>query len=281
MRKIIFAGLIFLNMLPLGQAGDFSIKFTGGFKYGLFGDVNKGMNGYLGVWADGGASMGGDIVNNKRPLHCGPNYAIDFILKLNSSYSVALGVGYVRARNTSEIMILYPDERPDETASVEMAVEAVPIRLSVFRDFHIHRALNAYVMGGLEISPARFQSSYWPAGPGDSHRQKAHSVGVGLLCGAGLEIKALSRLAFIVEAAGNYAKISHFKGTRNSGGSTIPHEENGALYFYENTFFYPPDIQKTHALLMIHETRPTGDGVRMGIVDFSGFAVSGGIRIYF
>lgn len=281
MRKTLLGCLIFLCCFPLGQAADFSIKITGGLKYSLFGDVNRGMNGYLDIWAAGGASMGGDIINNKKPLHFGMNYSIDFILRLNSSYRVGIGVGYVRARNTSDIIIQYPDERPEATASVERTVEAVPVRLSVFRDFHIHRALSAYLMGGLEISRARFLSSYWPAGPGDSHRQKAHSVGVGLLYGAGLELKALSRLAFIVEAAGNYAKISHFKGTRNSGGSTIPHEENGTLYFYENTFFYPPDIQKTHALLMIHETRPTGEGVRMGRVDFSGFAVSGGIRLYF
>jgi hypothetical protein len=281
MRKTFLGCLIFLCCFPLGQAADFSIKISGGLKYSLFGDVNRGMNGYLDIWADGGASMGGDIINNKKPLHFGMNYSIDFIIRLNSFYSVGIGVGYVRARNISDINIQYPDERPDATASVERAAEAVPVRFSVFREFHLHRALNAYFVGGLEIYPARFQSSYWPAGPGDSHIQKAHSVGVGLLFGAGLEIKVLSRLAFIVEAAGNYAKISHLKGTRNSGGSTIPYEEKGTLYFYENTFFYPPDIQKTHALLMIHETKPTGEGVRMGRVDFSGFAVSGGIRIYF
>jgi hypothetical protein len=273
MRRALLGCLLCLYCFPLGHAADLSIKITGGLKYGLFGDVNKGMNGYLDVWADGGESQGGDIVNRRRPLHFGASYSLDFIFKLDASYSVAVGVGFIRKRNISEIMILYPDERPDETASVDMAVETAPIRFSLFRNLQLHRALNTYFMGGIEIYLPRFQSYYWPAGPGDSHRQKAHSIGAGLLCGAGMEYKAFSRLAFIVEVVGNYAKISHFKGTRYSGGSTLPHEENGMLYFY--------NIQRDHALLFIHEIMPTGDNARMARVDFSGFAVSGGIRVYF
>lgn len=262
------------------QAADFSIKATGGFKYSLFKDVNSGIMGYLGVWADGLTSSGGIVTDRTEPLHFCSDYSVDFILSLDSPYGLALGVGYVRAKNRSEIFVRYSDGRPETSALVETTIEAVPIRLSVFRDFQLTRALNAYIMGGLEIYPTQFQSSSWPAGPGDSHRQKARSVGIGLLYGAGLEIKILAHVALVLEAQGNYARIANLKGTRKSGGSSLPHEVKGTLYYDELTFYFPPDIQKTYAQLMISESMPSGDRARPGRVNFSGFALSGGIRIY-
>lgn len=243
-------------------------------------DINRGVNGYLDFWADLSQSSGGIITDNKKPLHLGMSYSMDFVLALDTAYSVGLGVGYVRARNRSEIIINYTDGRPETGAVVETMIEAVPIRLSVFRDYHLNRSLNAFVVGGLEIYPARFQSSSWPAGPGDSHQQKAHSVGIGLLYGAGLEIKVLSHVALVLEAQGNYAKIGSFRGKRESGGSTLPHEVKGTLYFEETTYI-PPDIENAYPLLMIYETKPSGDHVRSARVDFSGFALSGGVRIFF
>ena len=279
MRKIVFIGLVFLFICHLGQAADFSIKIAGASKYCLFKDINRGIDGYLDFWADLSQSSGGIIIDNKKPLHFGLSYSFDLILGLNSSYSMGLGVGHVRARNRSEIIIRYTDGRPETSAVVETTIEAVPIRLSVFRDYHLNRSLNAFVVGGLEIYPARFQSSSWPAGPGDSHHQKAHSVGIGLLYGAGLEIKVLSHVALVLEAQGNYAKIGSFRGKRESGGSTLPHEVKGTLYFEEMTF--PPDIENAYPLLMIYETKPLGDRVRSARVDFSGFSLSAGVKIFF
>jgi len=284
MRKVIFAGLIFLNMLPLGQAGDFSIKFTGGFKYGLFRDVNSGIRGYLGLYADSGTYNGGTLIDKTKSLHFVLNYSVDFALTLNSDYSIGLGVGHIRANKMSEIIIRYPDERPEANAIVETTIDAVPIRLSVFRYYTLNRALSAYFVGGMEIYPTRFRSINWPAGAGNTLHQNAHSIGLGLLYGAGLEIKAFPHIALVLEAQGNYAKIGKLKGTLLTEGSSLPYEIKGTLYYWEQAINIGPDFQETYSLLMIQESAPSGDpysNVRSAKIDFSGFTLTAGVKIFF
>jgi len=279
-RRVLLGGLILLGAFSRIRAADLSIIVTAGPKYSLLGDINKGKNGYLDIWADLLRSSGGAVIDNKRPVHLGLSYSVDFFLALDTAYSVGLGVGYVRARNRSEVLISFTDGRPETSAVVETSVESVPIRLNILRHFHLTRSLNAFVKGGLELHNAKFQSSSWPAGPGDSHRQKAHSIGIGLLYGAGLEIKAVRHVALVFEAQGNYAKIGGFSGTRDSGGSSLPYEVKGDLYFEDMTSI-PPDFEKTYPLLVIYENKPAGDRVRPARVDLSGFSLSVGLKIFF
>ena len=201
-------------------------------------------------------------------------------MKINSHFSVGLGLGYARANNYSEILIRYPlGDKLDSTAMVENMVEAFPIRLSVFRNYHFSQTIGAYFVTGLEIYPTYYESSMMPAEPGNSHHQKANSIGFGLFYGAGLEIKVLSGLMIVLEGQGNYARISQLKGVRESGGSSLPYEEKGTLYFSEISREIQPGITKIYGELFIYEAKPSGDSVRRAAVDFSGFALSAGIRI--
>jgi len=284
MRRIIFAGLVFLNMLPLGQARDIAIKFTGGFKYGLLRDVNSGIQGYLGLYADSGTYNGGTVIDKTKSLHFVLNYSVGFSLKLNSDYSIGLDVGHIRANNMGEILIRYPDERPEDNAFVDTTIDSVPIRLSVFRYYILNRALNAYFVGGLEIYPTRFRSVNWPAGAGNTLHQSAHSIGLGLLYGVGLEIKVLSDIALVLEALGNYAKIGKLKGTLLAEGSSLPYEIKGTLYYWKQATNIGPDFQEIYSHLMIQESAPSGDpysNVRSATIDFSGFTLTAGVKIFF
>jgi opacity protein-like surface antigen len=284
MRRLIFASLIFLNILPLGQAGDISIQFSGGIKYGLLRDVNSGIRGYLGLYADSGTYYGGTVIDKTKSLHFVPNYSVGFSLKFNSDYSIGLDVGRIRANHMSEITIRYPDERPEDNAFVETTIDSVPIRLSVFRYYALNRAMKAYFAGGLEIYPTRFRSVNWPAGAGNTLHQSAHSIGLGLLYGAGLEIKVLSDIALVLEALGNYAKIGKLKGTLLAEGSSLPYEIKGTLYYWEQATTIGPDFQEIYSHLMIQESAPSGDPyshVRSAKIDLSGFTLTAGVKIFF
>ncbi len=279
--QILFGVLTFFCFLCLGQADDFSIRISGASRYCLFGDLNRGTKGYLDFWTDMTRLDGGIVAEGRKPLHFGWGFTADFVLNPRSSFGVGIGLGNIRAQSQSEIIISYSDGRPDTSAVVETMITAIPIRLSGSKNYSISRAVNAFVLGGIVIYPARFRSNSRPAGTGDSHNQKAHSMGIGLLCGTGLEIKILSPLALVLGAEGNYAKIGSFRGTRKSGGSSIPYEEKGTLYYEETLVFMPPGIENAYPQLMIHKTKPMGDHARPARVDFSGFTISGGIRIFF
>jgi hypothetical protein len=277
--NVALVGFPFLFFLSLsGWAADFSIIFAGAPRYCLLGDINKGMNGYLRLEATLAELSGGIVTeDNRSPMHFVMSYSVDFTLALDSEYSLALGVGNFRTQSANELLISYPDGQPDASAIVETRIDAVPIKLSVIRSYPITRSLNAFIESGLGIYVARYRSSYWPAGPGDSHVQDAHAVGIGPFIGGGLEIKASRLLALILKAEGDFARIGAFKGTRNSGGSTPPHEVRGTLYYEETTI---SGVESVFPLLMIYEdTLQTA--VRQARIDLSGFSLRVGMKISF
>ncbi len=262
------------------EAADFSIVLAGSANYCFLRDINRGTDGYLDYWSDL-LSLGGGLANkNREPVHLVMNYSLDLVLPTRSDYKLVIGAGYMRANNRSDVMITYTDGTPETSALVETAVEAVPIKLCLLREFPLGRSVNAFVEGGVGIYITRFTSRYRPAGPGNSHLQTAHSIGVGALYGVGLEIKAFRNVSLVLEGKGNYARIGHLNGTRQSSGSTLPDEEKGALYF-ENRTYIPPDAERTYPIIMIEENRSEGDGIRRARVDLSGFAISVGLKIDF
>jgi hypothetical protein len=282
-QKSIIGGLIFalLVLLPdLDGENRISIKLTAGLNYSLYGDINAGVRGDLNYWRDQVISLGGLYVNNTKPLHVGPISFVDFIYKLNSRYSIGLGVGYVRANNRSEMTLRWPLE-PESTAAAMPDVRAIPFRLSVLDFIPINQRINIIFAAGLDTYFAQFRSSDWPGGAGNSNHQKAFGIGVGVRYGVELDIKLASSLAFVLEGQGCYAKIRGFHGTLKSGGSTLPYEEDGTLYYWE--FMGGPGNLTPYPHVLIQETRPSADvyaNVRKARVDFSGFSILAGIKIY-
>lgn len=284
MRKTILIGLILLCILPLCKAGDLSIILTGGIRYGLFGDVNAGILGYLGLFSDSGTYNSGVIIDEIKSLHFSPYYSAEIGFGLGSGYSLSICVGQVRVNNLSKITIRYPEEIPEANGRIETAINAIPLGMRIYRQYVLNRVLSAYFVGGVEVCPVRFRSVSWPAGQGNTIHQNAHSVGLGLLYGAGLEVKANSHIALILEARGNYEKVRAFRGTLLAEGSSLPYEETGVLYRWDQAVTIGPDLQGTYTYLMIRETMPSGDiysHVRSANVDLSGFALAAGVRIFF
>jgi hypothetical protein len=277
--RLAFVGLLLLfGFTSLGWAADFSIVLAGTPRYCFLRDVNRGADGYLGFEA-ALATLSGGVVNedNRSPMNFVMGYSIDFRLALNSEYSVVLGVGNLRIRSTSDVLITYTDGQPDARAFAETKIDAFPIKLSVIRSYPLTRSLSAFTEAGVAVWIARYRSSLLPAGPGDTHVQDAHAVGIGPLIAGGLEIKASRYLALILKAEGDYAQIRGFKGTRDSGGSTIPHEERGTLYYEETA---PLGAERVFPLLMIYDDKPA-TALRQARIDLSGFSLSAGLRISF
>ena len=279
--RIAFVGLLLLFCFDLsGRAADLSIIFTGAPRYCLLGDINRGTNGYLDFWGDLARASGDQVAEDKNPLHFLLSYSVDLVLALDPEYSLVVGAGRFRISGQSEIFVTSSVGAPDATARVETTLEAIPIKLSAIRRYHLARNLDTFLEGGLTINIAKYRSSYWPAGPGDSHLQNAHALGIGLLCAAGLEIRPIQHFALILRAQGDYAKISGFKGTRESGGSNPTYEVEGTLYYEELIHYSPPGVERIHPLLLIFEDKPS-TALRKARVDLSGVSLSAGLRISF
>jgi hypothetical protein len=279
-RKVLFAIAMLVLLPELSRANRISFKLTAGLNYGLFGDINAGVKGYLDYWKDLAVLVGGSYVNSTKPLHASFGYSIDLIYKIDSYYSVGLGVGYVRANNKSEMSLLWPTG-PETSASVLPDVRAVPIRLTALYFIPFDQRTNVFFTAGLDTYFAQFRSSDWPGGAGNSIHQKASAIGLGLRYGVGLEIGFAPHLAFVLEGQGCYSRIRGFHGTLKAGGSSLPFEETGTLYYWDQ--MGGPDNQTPYPRVLVQEAAPSGDvyaNVRKARVDFSGFSILVGIKMY-
>jgi len=282
-RMEIALGVLFLIALvafPAAGADRLSFKLTGGFNYSIFGDINDAAHGELYFWRDDVVRLGGSCVDRLKPLHTSPVYVVDLIYRINSQFSLGLGVGYVRAKNRSEITLVWPSE-PESTAGYYPDVRAIPLRLSVLQSVPLSQGMKLVFSAGGDIYFAQFRSSDMPGGAGNVNRQKASAVGVGLRYGVGLNIKITKLLGLVLEGEGRYAKIGGFRGTLDSAGSTLPHEEKGALYYM--VFMGGPGNLTPYPMVFVQETKPSEDFysiVRKAKADFSGFSLLAGIRIF-
>lgn len=279
-QKVLFAVAMLVLLPELSGASRISFKLTAGLNYGLFGDVNAGAKGYLDFWKDLAVGSGGSYVNSTKPLHASLGYSIDLIYKIDSYFSIGLGVGYVRANGKSEMRLLWADG-PETSASVLSDVRAIPIRLTALYLIPIDQKTKVFFAAGLDTYFAHFRSSEWPGGPGNSNHQTASAIGPGLRYGVGLEIGLASHLALVLEGQGCYSRIRGFHGTLESAGSTLPYQENGTLYY--TVFMGGPASQTPYPMILIQETKPPSDFysiVRQARVDFSGYSILAGIKIY-
>jgi hypothetical protein len=282
-RRILFL-LILLSSIPgLKAANRISLNLAAGLDYSSFGDVNAGVRGSLDNWKDLAALSGGTYVSGLKPLHASPAYSFDLVYKIDDYYSIGLGVGYLRANNTSTMTVRFAGEPLDHSAINAPDVRAVPVRMSVFRFIPINQRTRISFHAGIDTYFVQFRSVYLPAGPGNGIRQKAHAIGLGLRCGVGLEVELTSHLAFVFEGQGRYASVHGFHGVLEAGGSSLPYEERGDLYYWDQTITYSPDIQRIYPHMFIQEVKPSGgvySNVRQARVDLSGFGIVAGIKIY-
>ena len=268
-----------LALSPVLAADKFSVKLTGGLNYSIFGDINAAAKGELYYWRDQVVQLGGSYVDGLRSLHISPAYSIDLVYSINWEYSVSLGIGYLRAKNRSEMTLLWPLE-PESTAAYYPDVRAIPIRLSVVKSIPLGERMGIFFAAGGDIYFAQFRSSDLPGGAGNVNRQKARAIGPGVRYGVGLDIKIARFIGLIFEGEGRYAKIGGFHGTLDSGGSTLPYEEKGALWYWE--FMGGPGSLTPYPYVLVQETKPSTDvfsNVRKAKADFTGFSLMAGIRI--
>ena len=173
-------------------------------------------------------------------------------------------------------------------------LSAIPVRLSVFLQLPLGGKVsfiaNAGVAGYLK---ARYEGiwnvnfvysgkmGFWPAQTFSTEAQK-NGPSLGFHGGLGIDYAFFRKWSFFVEAQGESQNSPASKDRRIAGQSTHryfrPFMKQGKLY-YESA----PQVPGSPRLIMVQSTPPAGPGgqPREAAVDFSGFSLQAGIRIYF
>lgn len=286
MRKIRLTLLIislFILSVGLGAESRFSFKISGGLHYGLYGDINNGTRGYLDYWKGLAWYYDGSYQSRMQPLHFGSILTVDLLYQINDYYSFGLGLGYQRASKTKTVSIKWWPDEPPQIARASSDITSFPVRLSLINHLPVNGSLRFFFVAGVDVNFTQVCLGYVPAEADYTYHQKAHSIGLGLRYGPGIELKVGANVDLVVEGQGYYARIKGFRGTLTAGGDYTPYEERGTLYYFEWTSDSIPEYPISYPLVMIQATEPADDyysNVRKARVDLSGFTIVVGIKVH-
>ena len=279
-RKWLVAIALVVLLPGLAKADRISLKITGGLSYGLFGDVNAATRGIFNLYKDDIVALGGSYIERLKPVHFGPAYSVDLIYNLDAEFSIALGTGAFRAKNTSGLTLV-PLDALETSGSVFHEVMAIPVRLSLIDTRRINDRVSACFEAGADAYFAKFREIFMPPDGAIGDQQKANGIGWGLHYAVGLEVKLAPHFAFVVEGRGQYAQIRRLHGTIDSLDTSAPLQESGALYDFD--LMGGPDGLTPYPMILVQETVPSGDlfsNVRRARVNFSGFSLQAGFKIH-
>jgi len=286
MKRICLTLLIislFLLSVSLGAESRFSFKAVGGLHYGLYGDINNGTWGYLDYWKDLAWYYDATYQSRIKPLHFGSILAVDLLYHINNYYSFGLGLGYQRASKTKAVSINWWPDEPAQIARASSDITSFPVRLSLINYLPVNARFRLFFVAGVDVNFTQVRLTYVPAEADYTYHQKAHSIGLGLRYGPGVELKVAANIDLVIEGQGHYCRIKNFEGTLRADGDYTPYEERGHLYYFEWTSDLIPDYPISYPMVMIQATEPADDyysNVRKARVDLSGFTIVVGVKIH-
>ena len=257
-----------------------SLRLSGGLNYFPSGEIDNGIRGVFDSTADFLSSAGYTLDKRPESFRTGFDVSGDIIFYIKPRVGIGLGAGYIRATETSLLVVTGKNIILDHQIGVAPKITAVPVRLGLFFTLPINRLLSISLNGGASLYLAKYSydlSTTWD--DMNNIRQRANAKGLGFHGGIGLEVHLNPRVIFFIEGQGRHAKISNFKGEeteREYGGFGFDYvysREKGTLYYLEG---------EKYPYLAILEEEPSGfKTVRKATFDFSGFGLRAGLKIKF
>jgi hypothetical protein len=277
---------LLLFMIPSAALGGvrISFKLSAGLANVRAGDVNPGTTAFFDWWrAYYNLPVGSEIGKGSKALHWGYEFDADLIFELNSHIGIGIGYGYQQSTKNSMEIINSNVERAHSELS------AMPIRLGLFFSLPLSTKVNFTANVGTSYYLEARYSARWstdiPLGMATekitelSTNAKKHPIG--LHGGLGIEYRLSKTTSLYIETKGRFARFGGLEGSsefRSDEGAFTWFSETGKLY-YESA----PMLPNAPRLIMVQSTPPAGPGgqPREAVVDFSGFSLQAGVRIYF
>jgi opacity protein-like surface antigen len=301
-KQGVFVSLTFLGVLSLlslslassadkrdGAGSRFSLKFSGGARYAVVGDLNEYLDSF-----------------NQRADTCGKvaevanwasDWEIELRMRLSSRFSLGLASsGFFSKKNPSSIFFYGGAVVDPETTKSDSRIEfipeieaAMPLGVSLYYSLYSGPRMNLLVNFGLgwytgKMSDNCIASDFQSDGKiyfGTFYQSVENNFSLGFQGGLGLEYGFTDELALVVEVQGRFARISSLKGKECVMVNNSLSEHTGTLYYYKGAWF---GTGPWYPQLSVSETPPGGGigsfkDVREARLDLSGFALRLGLRM--
>lgn len=296
-RGIPIIGVLLLLSLSLSAAegsggrSRFSLNIAGGIGNLALGDFNAAQRGQNEALKDSAQRNGYGLSGEYQLIHFGLDLEVEACLSLAPRLAVILGSGYARAGTRPETSQVTIEWNPTYTSvrSLDAKMGVVPIFLGLKYDISAAGKVGFFIKGSFGYYFARFSELHREDLEGDdldwywyTFKSDSRGGGFGFQGGLGFEYRANRHLAFILEGCGRYARIRGFEADyRDEYSYGLSRSGSGTLYYYEYnelvTEKWYPNITIWTAPL---SDDPTVRNVREAAIDFSGFALRAGFKIY-
>ncbi|OGD29554.1 MAG: hypothetical protein A2Y56_15790 [Candidatus Aminicenantes bacterium RBG_13_63_10] len=264
------------------SGGRTALRLYGGLNTMSGGDFNRGLCGWLDLWAHAGSSWGVDTDVAGSPGGWGTVLGADVLFPLTSWLSFGMGAGRVTARDVCRSSAEGSGGAVPDEQSIEMSLESLPVRAGFFAHIPFSERLEICLHAGAVYHYlARTQAVYrrdWESYT-EEDRFDLKSSGLGYDGGLGLELSLGRHVSVFLDGQFRWAKFSKLFGTLDRTSSEGGEESReGTLYLFD----YSLGDDEIFTLVDILSQAPSGPAfprAAEAVADFGGFSLVVGVLL--
>jgi hypothetical protein len=255
-----------------------SVKLAGGMSFFGGGDIDAGARGaydrYLALAQGSGYTIRS---TNPKSFTKGPEGGVDLILGLSPKFGIGVGGSYIKTQATSTFQFA-ENNINYQTFWDTPAIKAFYFRVEAYYNIALSPRLGLSLHGG----PAFFHVSYNYDRTYDTTKveddllQAATGSTLGLHGGVSLAFSINSRVAFVVDVRGRYARFTDLQGSENLSYTetiTTVTNQTGSVYLINN--------EANKRLAVLPDAAAAAIGATKAVMDLSGIILQAGLVIRF
>ncbi|MDD8027403.1 MAG: SH3 domain-containing protein [Acidobacteriota bacterium] len=253
----------------------FSLVINAGLFSSAIDDLDDGAQGLADYY---GYQLGASADLSVTPFRLVFPFEAEARIPIGGRFALTIGAGFVSASKTS--LVTYDTTGSTSTFETTPGFSVIPVKVGILYS----PVPYFYAKAGVMVVRAKatydyhfVHDSFWADWTGE-----ATAYGFGAFGALGVEVPLGSSFAFILEAGGQFGKVSGFEGTNTYIDSDLKTstKESGTLYSYE----LKPTSLDSFFLVFIRSKKPTEGGVanaRVAALNLLGFGLKAGLKLKF
>ena len=261
----------------------FSVKLSGGLSFFGGGDIETGARGAYDKYLAQARASGYTILSTEpKPLSNGPEGGVDLIFSLSPKFGIGIGGSFLKTQPSGSFHFS-EDITHFQTFWDTPAIKIFCLRAEAYYNIALSPRLGLSFYGG----PAYFHAAYDYDRTYDTSviedelRQTATGSTLGLHGGVSLAISINSRVAFVVDARGRYARFTSLKGTEIWSYTSLPPQIPYTIVTNQMGSVYLITNEPHPRLAILPDATAAAMGAQRAALDISGIALQAGLVLRF
>lgn len=254
------------------------IKIAGGYSFFAGGDIETGAKGAYATYLAQAQAKGYTIQSQEQiGFTHGPEGNVDLILSFGPKFGIGIGGSFLKKQAASNFHFAENNINV-QTFWDTPAITAFSVRAEAYYNIALSSRIGLSLHGGPAFFHAKFDydRTYDTSMVEDELSQQATGNTLGLSAGAALAFSINSKVAFVVELRGRYARFTDLQGSEKlvfTETTTKITSQTGSVYLISN--------EANPRLAVLPDAAATAAGAQKASLDLSGITLQAGIIFRF